>query len=429
MSVERIKRWGLKGGLALLDQGVFSGSNFVLNILLARWLYPEDYGAYAIGFAISFFFLQFLMSYMLEPMGVLGPSSYGGSLEDYLAAQLRLYFVLMMPLGFLLSLVVYFYMQSGANPFVCNILITLGIVLPFLQLPWMLRRTFYVMGTPAVSAKGSLIYALSLALAVYVARHFDVLTGPSAVIVVALSGLLAGAFLARQLGWTAIARALVPIRNVFMENWAFGKWLLLSALLIPIGGQAHIFLSGGLLSIRDAGVVNAMQTLSQPMTLSITAINALVTPSLAADYAKADLVSFKKKAFSMTVILTLLASFFELFLFLFRIPLEAIVYGGKFSDHAGLIPIWGLTPLIMATVSGLQCSLQAAKRPYAMLLACLFWVPITLGLGTILTLHWGLLGSAVSTVIGYLVLAAILAFLYWQFVVRSSPLEKVQAGL
>jgi O-antigen/teichoic acid export membrane protein len=49
--VTRSTRWGLKGGMAIVDQGIFSGSNFVLYILLARWLAPDDYGAYALGFA------------------------------------------------------------------------------------------------------------------------------------------------------------------------------------------------------------------------------------------------------------------------------------------------------------------------------------------------------------------------------------------
>jgi hypothetical protein len=34
-----------KGGLAVLDQGLISGSNFLVGILLARWLAPAEYGA------------------------------------------------------------------------------------------------------------------------------------------------------------------------------------------------------------------------------------------------------------------------------------------------------------------------------------------------------------------------------------------------
>ncbi len=419
ISLERMRRWGLMGGMAILDQGVFSGGNFLSNILLARWLYPEDYGAYAIGFAISIFFLQLIMSYILEPMAVLGTSSYGENLKDYLGAQLRLYFVMIVPLSLLFTVVVYFFRQFGGNPLVCNILMAMGLSICFTLLPWMLRRAFYILGRPDISVKGSIIYAVLLITFVNFVKRFDILTGLSAVFTVALSGLIAGFFLAKEVGWNVIAKSVIPLRSVFLENWAFGKWLLASGLLITIGGQAQIFLSGALLGIESAGIVSAMQALSQPMTLSITAISAMVTPNLAADFAKADFVSFKNKAISMTVILTILASIYELLLFLFKTPLESFLFGGKFTANADLIPIWGLTPLIMAMVSGMQYSLLAAKRPYAILIASLLWVPLTLGSGTVLTRYWGLLGVAWSTVFGYLVLGLVLTFLYWYWLRKT----------
>ena len=53
------RTWLQKGLYAVLDQGLISGSNFLLTILLARWLAPEQYGAYALSFAIFVFFSFF----------------------------------------------------------------------------------------------------------------------------------------------------------------------------------------------------------------------------------------------------------------------------------------------------------------------------------------------------------------------------------
>ena len=417
LSVERIKHWGLKGGMAILDQGIFSGSNFILNILLARWLLPEDYGAYAIGFTVLVLFLQLLIAYILEPMGVLGPSSYGEELKAYLIAQVRLYFVVTGPIGLLFAVIVYLYGRSGGNLLVCNILMAIGIMLSLILLPWMLRRVFYVLGTPDVALAGSVIYAILLILFTFIVKQQASLTAISSVFVVASAGAMSGLFLLTQLGSYVGLKINIPITSVLNRNWIFGRWLVISSILMVISVQAQIYIAGSVLGLKESGVIYALQTLSQPMTLTVTAITALITPSLASDYARSDFKSFKRKAYATTLALGGIAILFELFLIFFKMPLENIVYGGRFSEYINLIPIWGLSPLITALVSGLQCSLQAAKYSYSLLIASLFWLPVSLGSCIVLIHYWGLWGVAWSTVLGYLALGIVLTFLYcyWLF--------------
>ena len=44
--------WIHKSVLAVMDQGLVSGSNFLIGVLLARWLAPEQFGAYALAFSL-----------------------------------------------------------------------------------------------------------------------------------------------------------------------------------------------------------------------------------------------------------------------------------------------------------------------------------------------------------------------------------------
>src|SRR5258708_31580767 len=63
-------RWMKKGGLAILDNGLISGSNFLLGILLAPWLSPDRTSAYALAFSI-FILVGFLyQALLLEPLSV-----------------------------------------------------------------------------------------------------------------------------------------------------------------------------------------------------------------------------------------------------------------------------------------------------------------------------------------------------------------------
>src|ERR1700719_1599604 len=89
ISQDRLWFWGLRSGLSLLDQGLFSGSSFLLNIFLARWLSKEAYGAFAVCFAGMLFLTGFHNVLLIEPMTVIGPSCYPDRLIRYFGAQLR----------------------------------------------------------------------------------------------------------------------------------------------------------------------------------------------------------------------------------------------------------------------------------------------------------------------------------------------------
>src|SRR3984893_19403337 len=81
-------RW-IRGGIfAVVDQGLMSGSNFALSILLARWLTPEQYGAYAVALSIFFFVSTVHQALLLEPLSVLGTSEYSVRRRDYAGAML-----------------------------------------------------------------------------------------------------------------------------------------------------------------------------------------------------------------------------------------------------------------------------------------------------------------------------------------------------
>src|SRR5580704_13776073 len=82
--LSRSRKWLFKGVIAVMDQGLISGSNFLLGILLARWLGADQYGAYALAFSM-FILVSFVhQSLLLEPMTVFGPSVYHGAPRQYL---------------------------------------------------------------------------------------------------------------------------------------------------------------------------------------------------------------------------------------------------------------------------------------------------------------------------------------------------------
>src|SRR5215211_6550801 len=84
----RLSQWLGKGLWAVVDQALFASSNFVLSILLARWLIPSEYGAYTVAYTTFWVLSAVHTGLLTEPMMVYGPSRYRGRLPEYLGAVL-----------------------------------------------------------------------------------------------------------------------------------------------------------------------------------------------------------------------------------------------------------------------------------------------------------------------------------------------------
>jgi len=72
ISVYQLREWIIRGDWAVLDQGLFSGANFLVNILLTRWLSPEEYGAFAVALSTFYLFADFHTAVLTEPMMFFG---------------------------------------------------------------------------------------------------------------------------------------------------------------------------------------------------------------------------------------------------------------------------------------------------------------------------------------------------------------------
>src|SRR5580704_12798572 len=94
-----IRSWGAKSALSLTDQALTSGAGFAVNVLLARWLPTESYGAFAVGFAGYLLLAGFHNVLILEPLSVIGPARHSNDLPNYFRAQVAVHTFLVLPLS------------------------------------------------------------------------------------------------------------------------------------------------------------------------------------------------------------------------------------------------------------------------------------------------------------------------------------------
>ena len=87
-----------------MDQGLFALTNFIVNVLLARWLSQSDYGAFAVAFSVLLLMGTIHTAVLTEPMLVLGPSRFKARTAAYIRRLVPIHFALSSGMGVVILL-------------------------------------------------------------------------------------------------------------------------------------------------------------------------------------------------------------------------------------------------------------------------------------------------------------------------------------
>jgi len=361
--LRRLQRWSLRAGVAILDQILFSGSNFVLNILLARWLLPEQYGAFSLSFAIYLFFSGFHNALILEPMSVFGMAKYSHHLKNYLAGQFYIHAIVSGLSGLLiliigLVLLCFHLVEQVLSLFIIGV----GVFLPLMLLMWLARRSCYISGKPGWALISSLVYSFVLILGAFFLHNQEYSASPLHWYLLLGIASLAGSLL------IYINQNMVVFGNFnwlpwLREQWSFGKWIVLAAFLNFAGTQIQLFVVATQLGLDQAGVFRALQNFMLPMMQILAAVSMLMIPSISFEFGRQNYHIMNSKAMKVVVGLTAVSFTYLVILFIFAKPAEQLLYDSKFSEFTALIPLIGFVPFITAMEIGFSLVVRSLQRP------------------------------------------------------------------
>ncbi len=415
LQLAAIRRWGAKGTLAILEQALFSGSNFVLNILLARWLSPEGYGAFAVGFAVYLFLSGFQNALILEPMSVLATSNYLDLLHIYLPGQFVVHFSLTVVLGALTAGVAasMLLLDTSSSPLAGGLL-GVGLFLPFMLLIWLVRRVYYVLQRPQNALICSAVYAVALisgAFLVHTRLSVDDIFPWFALIGIAS---LVGSVLVLFTGQLQFFHEgkWIDLRLFAARQWLLGRSIFIATLLYSLGTQVQVFIAASFLGLQAAGAYRAVQNFMLPMSQVLTAGTTLTFPAITAEFGKGDFRKLQTKSQAVGIALTTAALVYELALIVGARWVPPILYAGKFTEYAWLIPIIGLVPLFNALETAYSLLLRSLQRPSFYVIDKAVAAFVGAASALILVLWWGLTGAVVSLV---LIEVAALCTYFWLY--------------
>ncbi|MCK4794486.1 MAG: hypothetical protein KAV87_62735 [Desulfobacteraceae bacterium] len=416
-------RWGPKITASVLDQAIFSSSNFILSILLARWLIPESYGAYAIVYSIFLFVSGIYNALLLEPMTVYGPSRHMDFLSGYFKSSFNLHVLITLGLSGLVFIASVILAIRGN--FLAQTLMGLAIAIPFMLLYWMIRRKCYIIGRPNLSVIGSMIYAVLILGGVFALWKtnlispflaFLLLAGASALVSVIVSRLLHSYIHSNIHGGEIRTPG-----SVLAENLVYGRWLLASVIVFWLVNLVYIPLVGILIGLNLAGVMKAIQNLYLPVEQSLTAMGLLLLPWLSGNRKNRGDQIVLKIAGVVSLIASILALIYLLLMNLFgTFLLDALYNQPLYLAFAQLIPFIGVVAVLRAALFGFTLGVRAIEHSKATFYSYAAGAVASLSIGIFLVKTWGLPGAVGGQVLSILVSLIVLILFWWSYLRGSN---------
>lgn len=398
--LQKLLRWGTKGGLAVLDQGLISASNFLMGILLGRWLEPAEYGAYALAFSILMFLLLIYQALVLEPMAVFSGGVYHKSLRGYLRSLLGMHAALSVVIASVLGIAAaaaHFYWKSAGIP---GALLGVTIAAPCILLFWLTRRSYYMEFSPARAAAGAGIYFVLVAGGIIVAARLHHISAFVAYALMAFGALVTSLYLLWHLKASLSADTEpAPARaEVWRKHWQYGRWAIATQLANWVPYYMYYPVLTQFQGVAAAGSLRALMNLSLPMEQTLTALSILFLPMSARRYKQAG----TKAAAGLTERVTALFVGGALAYWFLILPFSSqvmnLLYKGKYLEVTWLIPWLALGITLWAASFGPAIILRSMEDPSAVFYARSAATVLSVLVGVPLTWKYGLLGVMISLI-------------------------------
>ncbi|MEM9586590.1 MAG: hypothetical protein AAGA03_04860 [Planctomycetota bacterium] len=385
---------GVLGMLAVLDQGLFSGTNFLSAVLIGRYCGPEQLGAYALAFSLVMLAISMVRAGLISPYVVLQGNVSAETNRSLRAAML----MAMLLFGISLACVA---LMAG------------------LWIPMSMSLAL------AVSLPAGLLrdFGRRLAIAEFRVRHATI--QDAAILVIQIGALMTMAIngqldaasaltvsgvvwsVAATVGWFVQRNHYQFADNAWKSNlmqlWPIGRWVGLTQIASTIQAFVMPWIMAVAHSAKLAGIYAACWALVQIASPAIEGLGNVLSPALARSVAQHSWRNLRYRVFVATT--TFAAMMMIMLVFIMTLGRWALdrLYG---AEYAGF---FGVLVLLTLAATAVNLSIPAAKgltqlgRPTVNLWATLTSLSVTVLTTVILLREVGEIGAACGLVAGGIV--------------------------
>ncbi len=385
--------------LALVEQAILSGTNFLVFLYCARILDREEWGVFAFGYSAVIFVQGFQRALVIIPMITFsgGHNAWANSARFW--SRRNCFFTIMTCLSLLL--IAGMLWLTGVKWVAMSLLLAaLMTVATFFQEFW--RRAVILDGRFYVLVGMAIFYGLGCAITLGVwsvnMRGSWIVAG-SVIVGASLATIIYFLFRKSRHSNTDV-QAVAPAGYLSFSRWA---------VLSHIGFSGYNFgiqsLLGAMGGPAAVGVFQATRTLMQPVNTFIGAMDSIDKPRAASRYSKSGrrgLFGALRRALlallGLSVPYVVIASGYADWL------LE-LAYAGRYTEQTHVVWMWGVVALAMVFAQPIESGLYVIRRTREMFFSRLGAAVLSIICAPWLIITWGVSGALMAVLLGFIVTA------------------------
>ncbi len=385
---------GKHGTAALGDQIVVSGTNFLTNILLARYLTSAEYGTYAVAFAILLFINSIQLALITGPMSVLGASLDKTRFRGYFSslAVVQLVFAGSVLLLLVLASSIGELLVPGA--LIVSILLPVGIITVAVQTQEYFRQTFFTRLVPIKAFGIDLIRCGLQVSAIAILYLTGILSAKIAFWAIGLASMLSAAEGFRR--FPILIAGISEWRKSLSDNWNFGKWMLIYTLTRFLLGQFYIFATAFILGVSSTARLQVGLVIIGPIRMLTYGFLNILTPFFSRVFSQRRYAFFSRMFFRIIVLWALLFGTICFVLGLLAPKILTVLYQQKYSGEVSLVRILAFGCFLCILGQYTEVGAKAIHRPQLSVQAGFIALIITAFMIWPLLSNLGVIGAAVG---------------------------------
>nr|WP_249137245.1 polysaccharide transporter [Bradyrhizobium tropiciagri] len=396
-SVRRLRRAGGNVALGLVDQGLLSGSAFVLTIVLANVLDINSFGRFSVAWSFSILieavFLRGLFDDGLPATAHRIPRTRWPQL------RLGLYLSSLLVSGSLgLLLVIAGLVIAAVGGEAGGLVIATGLAIPAVRLQSMFRRICYLDGRLPRAVASSLTYCVVLVASAGLMIALKLTGAAAAMACIAISGAVAASLLlihTGELAWPEVRIFRGSLRRLFRN----GRWFVATSLTYWIGSIGLIPVCGVLIGLDASASLRILLLVFAPLSQFCATMFSVRLPEIASELRAGRRSAVAAAARENALLLGSIAvAYGAIVVLLGQRILALVIHGQTYQIGTGSLALMGAAMALDAVWLGLALPLFATGRPQRFMLSRITGLVALCCVLPLAAEAWGIMGAVAAMV-------------------------------